>query len=91
MDYVPTRTRCGNQLYLLAALFAHNLTLELQMATTPPCRNTTTNLAALWAFEKLATLRINLLNCSGRFMCPQGILALTLNANSGLVSNCSAS
>lgn len=81
MDYVPTRTRCGNQLYLLAGLFAHNLARELQMATTPPCRHTTTNRAPLWAFEKLATLRINLLNRAGRFTRPQGILTLTLNAN----------
>jgi hypothetical protein len=33
MDYVLTRTRCGNQVYLLSALFAHNLTRELQMIT----------------------------------------------------------
>lgn len=81
MDYVPVRTRCGNQLYLLAGLFAHNLTRELQMATTPPCRHTTVNRAALWAFEKLDTIRINLLNRAGRFTRPQGILTLTLNAN----------
>jgi hypothetical protein len=81
MDYVPVRTRCGNQLYLLAGLFAHNLTRELQMATTEPCRHTTANRAALWAFEKLDTIRINLLHRAGRFTRPQGILTLTLNAN----------
>ena len=31
MDYVPSRTWCGNQVYLLSALFAHNLTRELQI------------------------------------------------------------
>src|SRR3990172_9990444 len=41
MGYVPVRGRCGNPLYLLAGLFAHNLTRELQMATAPPCRHTT--------------------------------------------------
>ena len=81
MDYVPVRTRAGNQLYLLAGLFAHNLTRELQMATAPPCRNTTANRAALWAFEKLDTLRTTLLHRAGRFTRPQGILTLTLNAN----------
>lgn len=81
MDYVPVRTRVGNQLYLLAGLFAHNLTRELQMATTPPCRNTTANRAALWAFEKLDTLRTTLLHRAGRFTRPQRILTLTLNAN----------
>jgi len=82
MDYVPVRTRCGNQLYLLAGLFAHNLTRELQMATTEPCRHTTMNRAALWAFEKVSTLRINLLNRAGRFTRPQGILTLTLEIDS---------
>jgi hypothetical protein len=81
MGYVPVRTRGGNQLYLLAGLFAHNLTRELQMATTPPCRNTTANRAALWAFEKLDTLRTTLLHRAGRFTRPRRILTLTLNAN----------
>ncbi len=81
MGYVPVRTRVGNQLYLLAGLFAHNLTRELQMATTLPCRNTTANRAALWTFEKLDTLRNTVLHRAGRFTRPQGILTLTLNAN----------
>jgi hypothetical protein len=81
MGYVPVRTRAGNQLYLLAGLFAHNLTCELQMATTPPCRNTTPNRAALWTFEKLDTLRATLLHRAGRFTRPQHVITLTLNAN----------
>lgn len=81
MGYVPVRTRNGNQLYLLAGIFAHNLARELQMATTPPCRNTTANRAALWAFEKLDTLRTTLLHRAGRFTWPQHVLTLTLNAN----------
>ncbi len=81
MDYVPVRTRTGNQLYLLAGLFAHNLTCELHMATTPPCRHTTAGRAALWAFEKLDTLRNSLLHRAGRFTRPQAVLTLTCNAN----------
>ena len=84
MDYVPVRRRIGNQLYLLAGLFAHNLTRELQMMTTPSCRHTTAGRAALWAFEKLDTLRTTLVHRAGRFTHPQGILTLTLNANSWL-------
>jgi len=84
MDYVPVTRRIGNQLYLLAGLFAHNLARELQMATTPPCRQTTAQRPALWAFEKLDTLRTTLLHRAGRFTRPQGILTLTLNANDWL-------
>ncbi len=53
MGYVPVRTLIGNQLYLLAALFAHNLIRELQMMTSPRSRRTTPQRAALWVFEKL--------------------------------------
>jgi hypothetical protein len=81
MDYVPVRGRCGNELYLLAGLFAHNLTRELQMATTPPCRHNTVNRAPLWAFEKLNTIRTTWLSRAGRLTRPQGVLTLTLNAN----------
>jgi Transposase DDE domain group 1 len=84
MGYVPVRRRLGNQLYLLAGLFAHNLTRELQMRTTPPKRQTTPGRAALWAFEKLDTLRNTMLHRAGRLTRPQGILTLTLNANGWL-------
>jgi hypothetical protein len=84
MDYVPVTRRIGNQLYLLAGLFAHNLARELQMATTGPCRQTTAQRPALWAFEKLDTLRTTLLHRAGRLTRPQGILTLTLNANAWL-------
>jgi len=84
MGYVPVRGRCGNPLYLLAGLFAHNLTRELQMATAPPCRHTTAHRAALWAFEKLDTIRNTWLHRAGRLTRPQGILTLTRNANSWL-------
>jgi hypothetical protein len=38
LDYVPVRTSYGNQTYLLAGLFAYNLTRELQMQTTDRSR-----------------------------------------------------
>ena len=81
MGYVPVRTALGNQIYLLAGLFAHNLSRELQMATTPQCRHTTAKRAALWAFEKLDTLREALIHRAGRFTRPQGKLTLTISAN----------
>jgi hypothetical protein len=81
MGYVPVRRRVGNQLYLLAGLFAHNLMRELQMATSQPGRHTTPQRTALWMFEKLDTFRQTLLHRAGRLTRPQGILTLTLNAN----------
>ena len=46
MGHVPVRRRLGNQMYLLAGLFAHNLIRELQMRTEERSRGTTDNRAA---------------------------------------------
>jgi hypothetical protein len=81
MDYVPVRRRLGNETYLLAGLFAHNLVRELQMATQPPCRGTTVRRAAFWTFAKLDTLRCLFLHRAGRLTRPRGVLTLTLNRN----------
>jgi len=87
MGYIPVRTWIGNQLYLLAGLFAHNLAHEFQMATTPPERKTSIQRTTLWAFEKLDTLRNTLLHRAGRLTRPRGVLTLTLNANTWLRQN----
>ena len=81
MDYVPVRTLWGNQAYLLAAIFAHNLNRELQMQRQPPQRRTTEKRPPLWSFERLATFRRKILQRAGRLTKPQGALTLTLSAN----------
>jgi hypothetical protein len=81
LDYVPVRRLCGNQTYLLAGLFAYNLTRELQMQTSEPCRCTTPQRASLWVFEKLDTLRKTMIQRAGRLTRPRGVLTLTLSAN----------
>jgi hypothetical protein len=43
MSYVPTRTLAANQMYLLAALLAHNIARELQMLARPPPAASTTS------------------------------------------------
>lgn len=81
MDYIPVRRRCGNQLYLLASLFAHNLTRELQMQLSPPQRGLTHSRTVLWKFEKLSTTRATLLHRAGRLTRPSGQLTLTISGN----------
>ncbi len=80
LEHVPVRRLHGNQTYLLAGLFAHNLTRELQMTTTPMVHRTTWGRAALWAFEQLDTLRRTVIQRAGRLTQPGGILHLTMNA-----------
>lgn len=81
LDYVPVKTLAGNQTYLLAGLFAHNLGRELQMTAHPPQRRTTAKRTPLWAFEKLGTLQRKLIQRAGRLLRPAGKLVLSMNAN----------
>lgn len=81
MDYVPTRTWRGNQVYLLAAVLAHNLTRELHMRVREPARTTQPKRPALWDFEKLETLRKRIVQRAGRLIRPQGKLTLSMSAN----------
>lgn len=79
MGHVPVRRRLGNQMYLLAGLFAHNLVRELQMRTEERSRGTTDNRAALWVFEQVETVRRTLLQRAGRLTRPGGKLTLTIS------------
>lgn len=81
LDYVPTNTLAGNQVFLLSAILAYNLNRELQMTTQPRERSTTAQRAPLWKFERLETMRRKLLQRAGQFSRPQGRLTLTLSAN----------
>jgi hypothetical protein len=80
MGYVPVRRRVGNQIYLLASLFAHNLVRELQMIVDPPSRGTTRKRAPLWIFQTVETFRRTIIQRAGRLTKPQGRLVLTINA-----------
>ena len=82
LSYVPTRTWRGNQVYLLSAVMAHNLSRELQMMSRPAQRTTQEKRPALWQFEQLSTLRQRIIQRAGRLIRPQGRLTLSMSANS---------
>jgi hypothetical protein len=81
MDYIPTRRQAGNQVYLLAAMLAHNLSREMQMVANNQQRGTTEKRAPLWQFTQLGTLRRKLIQRAGRLTRPQRKLTLTMSAN----------
>jgi len=81
LDYIPVRKKCGNQIYCLAAMLAHNLTRELQMQAEPRTQKTTPNRRPLWVFESLKTIRHRLVRRAGRLLFPQGRFTLSLSAN----------
>jgi hypothetical protein len=84
MDYVPTRTLAGNQIYLLASLIVHNLNREMQMICAEPVRKTTEKRTPVWIFEKMDRIRSNFINIAGRLTMPQGKITLTMNANDAI-------
>jgi hypothetical protein len=86
MDYVPTRTKTGNQTFLLSAVLAHNLNREMQMLCYEKERNTTEKRAPLWCFEQLGSVRRKLIQRAGRLTRPQGQLTLTMGANPAVKS-----
>jgi hypothetical protein len=80
-DLVPVRKKCGNQVFFISGILAHNLGRELQMSALKRQRNTTEKRASLWKFKQLGTLRSTLVRCAGRLTRPQGKLKLTMNNN----------
>lgn len=81
LDYVPTQHLAGNQVFLLSAILAHNLSRDLQMIAHERNRDTTPQRSPLWQFERLETLRLKLINRAGRLNQPQGRLTLTMSTN----------
>jgi len=84
LAYIPANTWRANQIYLTAAVLAHNLTRELQMRTAAPQRSTGNQRRTLWPFATLSTLRQRVLQRAGRLIRPQGQLTLSLGANEAL-------
>jgi hypothetical protein len=84
MGYIPVRRRLGNELYLLANLFAFNLIRDLQMQQESPTRKTTRKRSALWKFERVGTFRRTILQRAGRLSTPSGKLVLTFCAGRNL-------
>lgn len=86
MDYVPTRNQAGNQVFLIAALLAHNLNREMQMRCRVKSRHTNEKRTPLWHFEQLGSLRRELIQLAGRLTRPRGKLTLTMSANEAVQS-----
>jgi hypothetical protein len=84
MGYIPVRRRLGNELYLLANLFAFNLIRDLQMRQETPTRKTTRKRSTLWKFERVGTYRRTILQRAGRLSTPSGKLVLTFCAGRNL-------
>ena len=81
---VPCTGWNANKLFLLSNVFAHNLTRELQMRYRERDRNTTVKRPALWKFNKIGTLRKQIIQRAGRLVRPQGVLTLSMANNAAV-------
>jgi len=81
LGYVPCRKWNANKAFLLANVFAHNLTRALQVQVGRPGRNLNEKRAPLWIFEQWHTLRKNFIQRAGRLTKPGGVQTLSVADN----------
>jgi hypothetical protein len=81
LDVIPCRRLAGNQIFTICAMMAHNLSREIQMLAQPSARRSLVKRPAVYAFERLDSLRHRIIQRAGRLTRPQGELTLTMSAN----------
>ena len=81
LNVIPCRRLAGNQIFTICAMMAHNLSREIQMLTQPSAPRSLAKRTAVYAFERLDTLRHRIIQRAGRLTRPQGELTLTMSAN----------
>jgi hypothetical protein len=81
LDVIPSKRLVANQIFTLCSIMAHNLSREIQMMTYQPALRNLPKRPALWAFERLDTLRHRIIQRAGRLTSPKGYLTLTMSAN----------
>lgn len=84
MDYIPSRKRVGNEVFLLCSVLVYNLNREMQMRAMPPTRKTTKQRSAFWRFEEMKTIRHKIIQTAGKLTRPQGKWTLNLPKNAAL-------
>ena len=87
LNVIPSRRLAGNQTFTLCAMMAHNLSREIQMLVQPSVPRALAKRPAVYAFERLDTLRHRIIQRAGRFTRPQGKLTLTMSANHAVRSD----
>lgn len=81
LDMIPCRRLTSNQIFTLTAMMAHNLSREIQMLAQPRASRARAKRPSSWNFEKLDTIRHQIIQRAGRLTHPQGKLTLTMTAN----------
>ena len=77
MDYVPFRKRVGNEIYMWAAIWTHNIFRAMHMRETPKASRSNAKRATRWAFIQIRTFRETYLLRPGRITKPANRKLLT--------------
>jgi hypothetical protein len=81
MDYIPTKRKNANELFIIAAIFAHNQIRAIQMEIKKPKLNKRHEGKPLWKFKEMKIVRRRMLNIAGKLTRPKNKLRLTINYN----------
>ena len=70
LDVLASKRLCGNQVYTLCSMMAHNFSREIQMLAAPSAPRAGSKRLAAWFFERLDTLRHRIIQRTGRLTRP---------------------
>jgi hypothetical protein len=65
-------------------MMAHNFSREMQMVAHPAASRAKAKRPAAWTFQKLETIRRQIIQRAGRLTRPQGKLTLTMSPNTAV-------
>ena len=87
LGVVPCKRLSSNQVFTIASMMAHNLSKGMQMVAHPTVTRTKPKRPAAWKFQKLDTIRHQIIQRAGRLNRPQGKLTLTMSTNQAVKRN----
>lgn len=84
LSLIPCKKLVANQVFTLASMVAHNFSKEMQMIEHPAANRAKPKRPPAWVFQKLDTIRRQVIQRAGRFTRPQGKLTLTMSPNNAV-------
>jgi hypothetical protein len=84
LSLIPCKRLEANQVFTLASMMAHNFSREMQMVAHPAASRAKAKRPAAWTFQRLETIRRQIIQRAGRLIRPQKKLTLTLSPNTAV-------
>ena len=87
LGVIPCKRLSSNQVFTIASMMAHNFSREMQMVAHPAATRAKPKRPSAWIFQKLDTIRHQIIQRAGRLTRPQGKLTLTMSPNPAVRKN----